>query len=239
MPGVVEEKELRFCLRLNIQRLVIFALWLIVPEHILGLSLFILPFDSVMSADAQQPSSVSQPGGQAEDALRDDEVDSLAPPAPAQVPFTVYRDLGVAALEERQYAQARDHFMVALELNPQDPTLLYQLGIVEFNLGNIAAGRRRLRHAHYGKSRTVEENIAEIRTEGEYDFIPLNKDDWDLLLKEHPVDDPYPLRTYPLDVNSIYTIDVSKMEFEEEHPSRSKYLISIPIGLLLVWVFSR
>lgn len=184
----------------------------------------------------------------------DDEPDSEVPAPSLQAPFTVYWARGIAALRARQYGAAREQFMVALEMNPQDPILLYQLGVVEFNLGNVAEGRARLRQAHstllFGKGHTGNADRAELRIEGKYNFTPVKKDDWDLQFKERLIGPgevaapaspelPKPVATYSLDVNSVYTMELSRIEREGEPPSRSRHLISIPIGLLLVWMFAR
>ena len=162
---------------------------------------------------------------------------------------SLYVERGVAALQAGQYEQAREQFMAAYQLNPKDAILLYRLSVVEFNLGNHDLARLWLNRAHAELVETGfnppplssppaggtgpedsarSANVAELLMDGEYTLVPVSKDGWLLRPKSNQTG------AYHLDVGSLY-----RMELKREKQSRPKTLISIPIGLLLVWVFAR
>lgn len=197
-----------------------------------ALPLLTRPAYSVPLADTHQSDNLPQ----------DIEADSESATA-SQAPFAVYRNRGMAALQARQYERAREQFTVALELNPQDAISLYQLGVVELNLGHVVEGQMKLKQAHMALSSLKERpeiaDTAELYSEGKYNFVPRSKDGWRLQLKNYPTIPNPPTQIYHLDTDSVYSFELSRREPEDETPSRSRYLISIPIGLLLVWVFAR
>jgi tetratricopeptide (TPR) repeat protein len=160
--------------------------------------------------------------------------------------FLSYRARGLEALQSGQYERAKELFTVALELNPRDPVTLYQLGVVEFNLGRAEEGRARLEQAHTALPLKTNPNVVELHVEGDYTFVPVNKDEWSLHLKgkttrpgEGLPESGEPPSAFLLDVDAVYEMEVARAEDDARKSSRSRALISIPIGLMLVWLFAR
>ena len=143
-----------------------------------------------------------------------------------------YLTRGLTALKARQYERARDELTVALELNPRDPVVYYQLSLAEFNLGNVNQARLRLRQAHallqFNREEVALDRIAKVQVTGEYPLIPVEQDGWRLRPKSQPTG------MYDLRVGSTY-----KMQLQRQRSSRSKALTFMPIGLLLAWVLAR
>ena len=73
--------------------------------------------------------------------------------------------VGLVALEQRHYADARDALVNANKADPDSPKVLYQLSLVYARLGDDAGARRYL-DLYQEKLRSVEERIKALRTGG-------------------------------------------------------------------------
>ena len=151
-----------------------------------------------------------------------------------------YRTRALEAMSNGQYENAKELLTVSLDLAPNDPIALYYLGVIEFNLGNPVEGRARFKQAHTALPAASRPDVVEIQIEGDYTFTPVSKDSWALQLKQETSDSgeaepSEPPSVYQLEVDATYEMEVSKPQKEK----RSKTLISIPIGFMLVWLFAR
>jgi len=172
-----------------------------------------------------------------------------------------YLNLGMASLKAEQYEKAREQLMVALALNSTSTATLYQLTVAEFNLGKVAEARARLRQAYAlikggnASPQQERESVVELTVEGEYNFIPVSRDGWQLQPKDNPAGGRANLvqslqseenleaslkRIYRLDAGSIYQMKLEPPEsIYGSKESKDLKLLFIPIGLFVVWSFAR
>ncbi len=134
-----------------------------------------------------------------------------------------YLNLGIASLKTEQYEKAREQLMVALALNSTSTATLYQLTVAEFNLGKVAEARARLRQAHAlikggnASPQQERESVVELTVEGEYNFIPVSRDGWQLQPKDNPAGGRANL-AQSLNSNSAF-MNVAELELNPERGS--------------------
>lgn len=145
--------------------------------------------------------------------------------AGAESDLNSYLASAVKSIETGDYPSALKALREAIKLDPQNPDVLYYMGVAEFNLGESAKALSRFRAAHEALS--LRPPTLTLIPSDRIELIPTYKDGWKVYLKNRS-------QKLLLRGGSSYRIAV-----REKGRSKLGRSMLIPMALMLVWIVAR
>ena len=132
---------------------------------------------------------------------------------------------GLNSLKSGDYESALNALREALKFDPENPELLYYIGVAEFNLGETDKALSTFRRAH--ESLSAKPPKLTLVPSDDIKLIPTHRDGWRVQLKS-------PSQTLSLEGGSSYKVAVKR-----RGKTRPKRLALIPIAVMLIWIAAR